>query len=270
MKHKIFDCITFFRENEQFSLRFNILNKYVDYFVICESLQDHQGKKKKINFNFKPFLKFEKKIIYLILKEFPNEKMSPWQRQAFQREFIFNGLKNARNNDYIMFSDPDEIPRPEKLLNLKLKKKYGIFMQNSYCYKFNIFNQYESPWEGTRICRKKDLFSVDKLRQKILSKNLRYPFFRIDKEKSIEIINNGGWHFNSLMSPKEISLKLKTFAHNEFSSKKFSSIKIISKKIKKREDLFFRGHNYQKVLLDKTFPFYVLKNIYRFKKFIDK
>ena len=45
--------------------------------------------------------------------------MSPWQRQAFQREFIFNGLKNARNNDYIMFSDPDEIPRPEKLLNLK-------------------------------------------------------------------------------------------------------------------------------------------------------
>jgi beta-1,4-mannosyl-glycoprotein beta-1,4-N-acetylglucosaminyltransferase len=77
MKHKIFDCITFFRENEQFLLRFNILNKYVDYFVICEALQDHQGKKKKINFNFKPFLKFKKKIIYLILKEFPNEKNKP-------------------------------------------------------------------------------------------------------------------------------------------------------------------------------------------------
>ena len=269
MKIKIFDCITFFRENFQFHLRFNILKDYVDYFIICEAKKDHQGKEKRLNFDLKKYKKFKKKIIYLVCDDFP-KNLNSWQRQAYQRNYILNGINNAKSEDYIIFSDPDEIPRPEKLININLKKKYGIFMQNSYCYKFNIFNQYESPWEGSRICRKKDLLSVDELRQKVLSKNLRYPFFRIDKEKSIEIINNGGWHFNSLMSPKEISLKLKTFAHNEFSSTKFSSIKIISKKIKKREDLFLRGHNYQKVLLDKTFPFYVLKNIYRFKKFIDK
>ena len=47
------------------------------------------------------------------------------------------------------------------------------------------------------------------MRQKILIKNLR-KWWRPDKEKSIQIVNNGGWHFNNLFSPKEISIKLKT------------------------------------------------------------
>jgi beta-1,4-mannosyl-glycoprotein beta-1,4-N-acetylglucosaminyltransferase len=194
--------------------------------------------------------------------------MSPWQRQAFQREFIFNGLKNAKNDDYIMFSDPDEIPRPEKLLNLELKKKYGIFMQNSYCYKFNLFNRYESPWEGTRICRKKDLKSFNWLRQKIKKKNLNYPFYRIDKEKDICTFKDGGWHFNSLMSPKEISIKLKTFAHTEYSLPKFSSVLNIKKRIANLQDLFGRGHKYKKIKIDESFPLFLRRNRRRYKKFI--
>ena len=39
------------------------------------------------------------------------------------------------------------------------------------------------------------------------------------KEKNIEIFENAGWHFNNLMSPEDISLKLKTFAHKEFIDK---------------------------------------------------
>ena len=66
------------------------------------------------------------------------------------------------------FSDPDEIPNPEKLKNIKLKKKYGIFLQKNFNYKFNLYNKYESPWEGTRVSKKKDLKSIDYLRQKIL------------------------------------------------------------------------------------------------------
>ena len=53
-----------------------------------------------------------------------------------------------------------------------------------FCYKLNIYNPHESPWEGSRICLKKNLKSIDFLRQKILKKNTRYPFWRIDKEKN--------------------------------------------------------------------------------------
>ena len=141
-------------------------------------------------------------------------------------------------------------------------------MQKSFCYKFNLFNSYESPWEGTRVCLKKNLKSIDFMRQKVLKKNLKYSFFRVDKERSIQIIDNGGWHFNNLMSVAEISKKLKTFAHSEFSDEKFSSIKVIKKKIKNKEDLFERGYLYAKIKIDNSFPEYILKNKSNLKKFI--
>ena len=46
---KIIDTITFFDNNFIFDFRFNILEKYVDKFVVCESTYDHKGIKKEIN-----------------------------------------------------------------------------------------------------------------------------------------------------------------------------------------------------------------------------
>ena len=106
------------------------------------------------------------------------------------------------------------------------------------------------------------------MRQKVRSKNLKYSFFRLDKERNIETFKKGGWHFNNLMSPEKISLKLKTFAHTEFSSKEFSSVDIIKDKINKKIDLFDRGHNYKQRTLDNTFPEYLIKNIHLYKEWI--
>ena len=97
---------------------------------------------------------------------------------------------------------------------------------------------------------------------------MNYSFLRFDKEKSIEIFHDAGWHFNNVMSAEDISLKLKTFAHSEFSDERFSSVEIIKNKIKKKKDLFNRGHNYNVVDLDKNFPKYILENLDKFKEFI--
>ena len=106
------------------------------------------------------------------------------------------------------------------------------------------------------------------MRQKIKSKNLNYNFYRLDKERNIQLFKNAGWHFNNIMSPKMISRKLKTFAHSEFSSLKFSAEKIIKDKINNRVDLFNRGHVYSRIKLNKNFPNYLLKNQKKYKKFI--
>ena len=256
---KIFDCITFYQENFITNLRFEILYDVVDFFVICESKYDHRGKEKNYNFILNNPI-FKNKIIYLKMDNPFLSKIDYWQNQAIQREYIFHGLRGADDNDYIMFSDPDEIPNPVILKKINLEKKYGIFMQKCFCYKFNIFNKYESPWEGTRITKMKNLKSIDYLRQKILSKNLSAPFWKFKKDKSIELIQNGGWHFNSLLSPEEISIKLKTFAHKEFSSNEYSDVKIIKKNIIEKRDLFKRGWTYEKVQLDETFPRYINQN----------
>ena len=266
-KNKIFDCITFFDNNFMFEVRYNILSKFVDYFVICESKFDHRGNEKKPNFIWKNSFDKEKIKYHLIDKPFP-KNTSIWENQAIQREELLNFLDFVKPDDYIFFSDPDEIMRPELLLNFELEKKYGIFMQDCFSYKFNLFNPYESPWEGTRVAKKKNIKSIDYMRQKIKSKNLNYKFFRFDKERSIQLINNGGWHFNNLLTPKEISLKLRTFAHSEFSKKEFSDEKIIQNKIDKKIDLFNRGHKYKVIDFNYKFPKYLLENKKKFEDFL--
>jgi len=249
-----------------FQIRYNVLVNYVDYFVVCESLFDHKGNAKKQNFIWRDEYKKEKIKYFLLETPFP-QNTDPWKNQAIQREYLLNCTDFADKEDYIFFSDPDEIPDPRKLKSIDLKHKYGIFLQKNFNYKFNLYNKYESPWEGTRISQKKNLKSIDYLRQKILIKNLKYPFWRIDKEKNIQIIRDGGWHFNNILSPKQISLKLKSFAHTEFSNEKFSSLKVIRYKIKKKIDLFDRGHVYKKIQL-KMFPKIILKEIKKHKKFL--
>ena len=267
MKPKIFDCITFFRENFITNLRFEILNEAVDYFVVCESKYDHKNNKKSLNFRLLNE-KFKSKMIYLVLED-KFIGSDPWKNQAKQREFLFEGLKIANKDDLIMFSDPDEIPRPESLINFKISSKYGIFLQDCFCYKFNIFNKYETPWEGTRICKFKDLKSFDYMRQNIKAKNLKKALWKFYVEKDICLIQNGGWHFNSLMDAKEISLKLKTFAHENFAGDEYSNIDVIKKNILEKKDLFKRNNLYETIKLDKSFPKYIIENKIKLNEWID-
>ena len=43
---KIIDCTTYFNEPLLFELRLNILEKYVDEFLVCEARFTHSGEKK--------------------------------------------------------------------------------------------------------------------------------------------------------------------------------------------------------------------------------
>ena len=265
---KKIDCITFFDNNFMFDFRYNVMKNYVDKFVICESLYDHRNNRKGINFDPEKKYINDPQILHIVVeKPFP-KNTNAWQNQAIQRDYIIKKLNFAEDNDFIFFSDPDEILNPEVLKNFDLKKKYGIFLQRFFNYKFNIFNPYESPWEGTKVCKKKNLKSIDFMREKVRKKNLRYKFYRFDKEKNIQIFENAGWHFNNVMSPEKISKKLKTFAHNEFSSEEFSSVETIRNKINAKVDLFNRNEKYEVVRIDESFPKYLLDNLLKFKDYI--
>ena len=267
MEKKI-DCITFFDNNFMFDFRYKVMKNYVDKFVICESLYDHRNNKKGVNFDPEKKYINDPQILHIVVeKPFP-KNTNAWQNQAIQRDYIIKKLNFAEDNDFIFFSDPDEILNPEVLKNFDLKKKYGIFLQRFFNYKFNIFNPYESPWEGTKVCKKKNLKSIDFMREKVRKKNLRYKFYRFDKEKNIQIFENAGWHFNNVMSPEKISKKLKTFAHNEFSSEEFSSVETIRNKINAKVDLFNRNEKYEVVRIDEGFPKYLLDNLLKFKNYI--
>ena len=77
---KIYDCVTFFQENLQMHLRFNILDEVVDKFVVCESIYDHRGREKKINFSKDKFPHISHKIEHVIVTEKFPIKNTPWQK----------------------------------------------------------------------------------------------------------------------------------------------------------------------------------------------
>ena len=61
---KIFDCFMFYDEEMLLDIRLNILNKYVDQFIIVESIFTHSGQKRNLVFDIQKYKKFKDKIKY--------------------------------------------------------------------------------------------------------------------------------------------------------------------------------------------------------------
>ena len=111
-------------------------------------------------------------------------------------------------------------------------------------------------------------FRYLKTPQWLRSKKVKnYPFYRIDK-LNWNIVENGGWHFSNVMSPKEISEKLKSFAHSEFDKPEFTDEEIIKKKIELKKDIFGRNFQFKKIDDDKELPKYLIENKSKFFKFL--
>ena len=295
---RIFDCFMYFDEELVLDLRLNILNEYVDYFVIVESKYTHKGENRNLKFDKQKFKKFEKKIIYLVYDEHPKEIenifnndnndeksrkyiLNASRRENSQRNFILNGLKAAEKNDYILISDVDEIPNLANTQLNNIKEKIIFFKQDMFYYKFNL-KLPNLKWTGTKACKKKYLKSPQWLRN---IKDKKYPFYRFDiyfsnnKYNDVKIISDGGWHFSNIKTAEQIEHKLKSYLHHrEFDLNPMSKEQInetIEKKqaiydlkVDKRINKIGDGSKLEKFPLDKL-PKFLQININDFKDWID-
>lgn len=227
---KIIDCTTYYSEDLMLDIRFNILNEFVDKFIIVEAKHSHSGEKKILNFNINNFPKFKDKIEYLIIENEPDgiikntnessiKRMNSLLRIEQSYNYISNALKDVSEEDLICLSDNDEIPNFESKDFKNSKNDIFIFKQLFFYYKFNLFYDL-MPWFGTKACKKKKLNSLSWLRN---LKNKKYPWWRIDtyfsntKQTNVQIVTDGGWHFTNLKTAEEIHKKLSNFGHhNEY------------------------------------------------------
>ena len=92
-----------------------------------------------------------------------------------------------------------------------------------------------------------------------------YPFWRIDKFH-LQIIN-GGWHFSFLQTPEQILNKVKSFSHGEYDDNNLDKTQI-AEKILNQKDIFNRNISLKKIVLDNSFPEYLIKNKDKFLKWI--
>ena len=245
---KIIDTTTFFDEKLMMEIRFNILDSYVDKFVVCESKYSHSGLEKKINFNMNDYPKFKKKIIHLVIDKEPDNLISKRDqsiaekrlnsviRIKYQRNYIMEVLNQFSSEDFIIHSDNDEIPNLDNFDLLNSKNKFVIFKQKIFYYKLNLLLP-SLDWYGSKACKLKDIKDIDNLRA---IKNKKYPFYRFDtlfselKHQSLEIVNEGGWHFSNLKNIDDLKKKyLNDENHSEYEAQGFT-IERIKNNIKNR------------------------------------
>ena len=295
---KIFDCFMYFDEEMVVDVRLNTLNEFVDYFVIVESRFTHKGDLRELKFNHKKFEKFKDKIIYVIDDQIysQTEKIKPLDNEGEKsRKYIFNsmyrengqrnliskGLSRAGNEDLILISDVDEIP---KLNNINLKimnEKIILFKQDMFYYKFNLYLP-GLIWTGTKACKKKYLINPQWLRN---IKDKKYSFFRFDtffsktKYIDIKIIDDGGWHFSNIKTAKEIEFKLKSYLHHREFDENPLSINEIEKIIQDKQAIYDltvdkttkkigNGNKLKKFGLEKL-PIYIQLNKDNYKEWMD-
>ena len=290
---KIIDCTTYYSEDLMLDVRFNILNEYVDKFIITESKFSHSGEKKTLNFNINNFPKFKDKIEYLVIENEPDgintsdnsssiKRLNSLLRIEQSYNFMMDAIKDASDDDLICLSDNDEIPNFNSKYFKQSKSDIYIFKQLFFYYKFNLLYDL-MPWYGTKACKKKKLLSFSWLRN---LKNRKYPFWRFDtffskaKHTNLEIIEDGGWHFTNLKTAEEIFIKLSNFGHhNEFDDSGVT-IKDIQACIDNRivnynhlADMTEKNKynaNYKLNLVDdKKLPDYLLKHKEKYKDWFD-
>ena len=234
---KIIDTTTFFEEKMMMQIRFNILDEYVDNFIVCESTFTHSGERKKINFNPNDYPNFKNKIIHLVQEQEPeniikttkndhlNMRSNSIQRILSQRDFIQNSLVDFNQDDYVIYSDNDEIPNLKNFDFFNNKNKIIIFKQKLFYFKFNL-SLPTLTWFGSKACKLKDLKSISWLRH---IKNKKYNPMRIDtlfsntKYRNIKLVDNGGWHFSNLKTASELERKyLNDENHAEYANQNYS------------------------------------------------
>ena len=294
---KIYDCFMYFDEELILDLRLNILDKFVDYFVIVESIFTHKGEKRNLKFNINKFKKFESKIVYLVYDQEPSqiekivskdtedEKsrkyiMNALFRENAQRNFINSALNNLDNEDIILISDVDEIPNLKSINFEEKKSKIILFKQDMLYYKFNL-KLPNLAWTGTKACKKKYFKSAQWLRN---VKDRKYPFYRVDtyfsekKYINCEFVDNGGWHFTNIKTAKQIKQKLESYLHHIEFDKNPLSAEDIDKIIQDKIAIYdlsvdqrknkIRGNKLENYPLHKL-PKYLQDNLNDYKVWID-
>lgn len=220
---KVYDCFTFYNEFELLELRLESLYNLVDYFVLVEADKTQRNEHKPFYFleNKSKFTKFIPKIRHLMMNvSCPYKGDGDWVIENAQRNYIKQGLFDAKSDDLIFISDLDEIPNPQilnKIFNNQVTLLSQCFLQPPppsvlankiislpcqlliraidllefspvvldqilFRYFFDLAKK-DGFWQGTVLTRYKNMANPQKLR---------------DLRTVLPRISDGGYHFSSM------------------------------------------------------------------------
>lgn len=264
----IYDCIPFFNELDILKLRMQILSPYVDRFVLEESTVTFSGEPKEMIFakNRGMFREFEDKIVYLAVDNSPLDGVTTHERDKFQKNQLIRGLQGCRADDIVIFSDADEIPKPETLQKILRDfdpdKIYHLAQRMFYCFLnmeevsgnlLSITGEFpgvrQKQWLGTKVC------SFGNLPKEGIVYLREVP---PTDPRSVRVAD-GGWHFGYMGgdrdAAKRIGVKVQAAAHQEYNKARYLNEAV--DRLLCGEDMFGRNARFVRVPVDESYPAYL-------------
>ncbi len=284
---KIYDVFSFFNELDLLEIRLNILDPYVDYFVLSEATETFSGNKKPLYYleNKDRFKKWNHKIIHNIIDNVPkseeklrnrlyNPQLSDiereiiidsltsdtvgkdlvhWLKEFYIKDSARKALVHLNDNDICCISDLDEIWNPDLLIDYS---KDSIFKprQTPYMYFLNNrSNEHWQGWTGTIITKFKNIrhHSLNHLRTHKKMKD-RYLFLK-----------DGGWHFTFQGGYEGALRKIAESDHPFY--KPDQTLPMLEKMIDENKD--YQGRKIKLTIDERRLPSYLLQNKEKYKKF---
>jgi len=210
----IYDTCYFNNELDMLEIRLNILDKHVDFFIISEARETFSGIAKPLYYfeNKERFKKWNHKIIHHVVTmdakllqmalNSPNTGSGEhyWVREFIQKESVRDVIIRLKNDDIVYISDVDEIWNPVvmKPVFIEDNKVYKP-KQLPYLYYLNQRTDEDwLGWTGTTVCKA------------LVVKKGIINHIRTDDLQEYVVVENGGWHFNSLGGKQQ---KIDSFKH---------------------------------------------------------
>jgi beta-1,4-mannosyl-glycoprotein beta-1,4-N-acetylglucosaminyltransferase len=241
----IYDCFTFFNELDLLEIRLNILDEYVDYFVLGESSETFSGLEKPLYYleNKDRFSKWNHKIIHHFNGKL--ETKNSFDRAFFQKEGMMDSIKHLKDDDIVYYGDLDEIWKPQDVDD----KVYKLHQLN-YAYYLNYRSSEE--WIGTIVGK---------------YKNIRKMGFNYLRANPTDFKYDGGWHFTSMGGPEQIRKKIESYDHQEYNIEWIKDT--IEERMKEGKDFVGRSTDWKGVPFsfrvdESELPSYILNNKERY------
>lgn len=213
----VFDCTQIYNELDLLEIRLNILDPYVDKFVIGQSRQTFSGKEKPPYFNLQDarWDKWRSKIITGVIPNF--EFLDSFDMASKQKNHLRNFLDfHCKPEDTIYYGDVDEIWTPQR--------EEGKLRQLAYSYYLNMRSS--EDWQGTNVFKYKNIKNLNEIRA-----------------DHSNVLANGGWHFTNMGGADQIRKKLEAYDHQEFNQENIKQS--IEEKMEKGEDYVGRTHDWR-------------------------
>lgn len=245
----IYDCFLYSGEKEMLEIRVNELYSLNVIHVIVESNYTFRGNRKEVS-----GIKMSDRIIPVCINGTINTT-NAWERESFQRNQIMLGLLDvAKDDDIIIISDADEIPKRKSVLAYTPEMGAAALRMDNFWYKLNCLTG-EQDWVGARMLTYKEL-------KETTPNEVRNAGFQTE-------LKDAGWHFSYCGDENFISKKLNSFSHSEYDTPEINDLDRIREKIKNGESLWSNS-KFQFVPIDEYFPEYIINNQKRFKHLIQQ